>query len=97
MTNQTRMVFDLETSTAMSIADGEYELVATMNDYRTDDWNPTEWTSALSVKVVDGKWDEESVLNASENIMDACGYWGVFVEELEYNFDKGNVELTVGS
>jgi hypothetical protein len=97
MTNQTRMVFDLETSTAMSIADGEYELVATMNDYRTDDWNPTEWTSALTVKVVDGKWDEESVLSASENLMDACGYWGVFVEGLEYNFDKGNVELTVGS
>ena len=34
LSNETRMVFDCETTKAMGIADGEYELRTNMADYR---------------------------------------------------------------
>ena len=29
--------------------------------------------------------------------MDACGYWGVYVEQLDYDYEGDFIELTVGS
>ena len=29
--------------------------------------------------------------------MDACGYHGVYVEQLDYNIENNFIELTVGS
>ena len=97
--NENRMVFDCESKKAMSIPDGEYELRTDMADYRlnTDDFFMMQWASGHKVKVVNGEWDIPSVLKASQHLMDACGYWGVYVEQLEYNYEGDFVELTVGS
>ena len=37
------------------------------------------------------------VLKASQHLMDACGYWGVYVEALDYDYEGDFIELTVGS
>tara|TARA_Y100000389_G_scaffold52751_1_gene48575 strand:- start:889 stop:1212 length:324 start_codon:yes stop_codon:yes gene_type:complete len=97
--NENRMVFDCETTKAMGIADGEYELRTDMADYRldTDDFFTMQWASGHKVKVVNGEWDIDSVLKASQHLMDACGYWGVYVEQLDYNVENDFIELTVGS
>jgi hypothetical protein len=97
--NENRMVFDCETTKAMGIADGEYELRTDMADYRlnTDDFFMMQWASGHKVKVVNGEWDVTSVLKASQHLMDACGYWGVYVEQLDYNVENDFIELTVGS
>tara|TARA_B100000035_G_scaffold178395_1_gene152129 strand:+ start:1199 stop:1522 length:324 start_codon:yes stop_codon:yes gene_type:complete len=97
--NENRMVFDLESKKAMSIPDGEYELRTDMADYRldTDDFFMMQWASGHKVKVVNGEWDIPSVLKASQHLMDACGYWGVYVEQLDYDYEGDFIELTVGS
>jgi len=97
--NENRMVFDCETTKAMGIADGEYELRTDMADYRlnTDDFFMMQWASGHKVKVVNGEWDVPSVLKASQHLMDACGYWGVYVEQLDYDYKGDFIELTVGS
>ena len=97
--NENRMVFDCESKKAMSIPDGEYELRTDMADYRldTDDFFMMQWASGHKVKVVNGEWDIPPVLKASQHLMDACGYWGVYVEQLDYNYEGDFIELTVGS
>ena len=97
--NENRMVFDCESKKAMSISDGEYELRTEMADYRldTDDFITMQWASGHKIKVVNGEWDVPSVLKASQHLMDACGYHGVYVEQLDYNIENNYIELTVGS
>ena len=96
---QTRMVFDCETTKAMGIADGEYELRTNMADYRSesDEFTTLQWATDNKVNVIQGNWDVDSVLKASEHLMDACGYHGVYVEQLDYDVKNNFIELTVGS
>lgn len=93
------MVFDCETTKAMGIADGEYELRTNMADYRSesDEFITLQWATDNKVNVIQGNWDVDSVLKASEHLMDACGYHGVYVEQLDYNIENNFIELTVGS
>jgi len=96
---ETRMVFDCETTKAMGIADGEYELRTNMADYRSesDEFTTLQWATDNKVNVILGHWDVDSVLKASEHLMDACGYHGVYVEQLDFNIENNFIELTVGS
>ncbi len=93
------MVFDCETTKAMGIADGEYELRTNMADYRSesDEFITLQWATDNKVNVIQGQWDVDSVLKASEHLMDSCGYHGVYVEQLDYNIEDNFIELTVGS
>ncbi len=93
------MVFDCETTKAMGIADGEYELRTNMADYRSesDEFITLQWATDNKVNVIQGNWDVDSVLKASEHLMDACGYHGVYVEQLDYDVKNNFIELTVGS
>jgi len=99
LSNETRMVFDCETTKAMGIADGEYELRTNMADYRSesDEFITLQWATDNKVNVIQGNWDVDSVLKASEHLMDSCGYHGVYVEQLDYDVENNFIELTVGS
>ena len=81
LSNETRMVFYCETTKAMGIADGEYELRTNIADYRSesDEFITLQWATDNKVNVIQGNWDVDSVLKASEHLMDACGYHGVYV------------------
>jgi len=95
-----RMVWDLDTTTAMSVADGEYTLrYEALNADAEDnrDWFYYSIESHLPIRVVDGKFDVASVLHTAQHLMDIAGYWGVYVEALDYNYEGEYFELVVGS
>ena len=54
LSNETRMVFDCETTKAMGIADGEYELRTNMADYRSesDEFITLQWATDNKVNVI---------------------------------------------
>ena len=54
-----------------------------------------DYISETSVRVKDGKANLGDVLNASISILEQTGYWGKFIESLD--FDNGHLELSIGS
>ena len=79
--------------------DGRYLLTTEMFDYRKEqspDYTFETWTSPIVVTVENGRINKTEALKAAEDLLDQCGYWGTFLEELEY---KGGTTLnaTFGS
>ena len=79
--------------------DGRYLLTTEMFDYRKEqspDYVFETWTSDIVVEVVDGRINRDQALKAANDLLQQCGYWGTFLEELEY---KGGTTLnaTFGS
>ena len=95
-----RMVWDLDTTAAMGVADGEYALRYEALNAEAEDF--ADWFSYIIeshnlIRVVDGHFDVASVLHTAQHLMDIAGYWGVYVEALDYNYEGEYFELTVGS
>lgn len=74
--------------------DGRYLLTTEMFDYRKEqspDYVFETWTSDIVVEVVDGRINRDQALKAANDLLQQCGYWGTFLEELEY---KGGTTLS---
>ena len=74
--------------------DGRYLLTTEMFDYRKEqspDYVFETWTSDILVTVENGKINKQEALKAADDLLQQCGYWGTFLEELEY---KGGTTLT---
>lgn len=54
-----------------------------------------DYISDSSVRVKDGKANLGDVYNASISILEQTGYWGKFIESLD--FENGHLELSIGS
>ena len=90
--------WDIETDLPEA-PDGRYLLTTEMFDYRKEqrpDYTFETWTSPIVVTVENGRINKTEALKAAEDLLDQCGYWGTFLEELEY---KGGTTLnaTFGS
>ena len=90
--------WDIETD-LIEAPDGRYLLTTEMFDYRKEqspDYVFETWTSPIVVTVENGRINKTEALKAAEDLLDQCGYWGTFLEELEY---KGGTTLnaTFGS
>ena len=90
--------WDIETDLTEA-PDGRYLLTTEMFDYRKEqspDYVFETWTSPKVVTVENGRINKSEDLKAAEDLLDQCGYWGTFLEELEY---KGGTTLnaTFGS
>ena len=90
--------WDIETDLTEA-PDGRYLLTTEMFDYRKEqspDYVFEPWTSPIVVTVENGRINKTEALKAAEDLLDQCGYWGTFLEELEY---KGGTTLnaTFGS
>ena len=90
--------WDIETDLTEA-PDGRYLLTTEMFDYRKEqspDYVFATWTSPIVVTVENGRINKTEALKAAEDLLDQCGYWGTFLEELEY---KGGTTLnaTFGS
>ena len=90
--------WDIETDLTEA-PDGRYLLTTQMFDYRKEqspDYVFETWTSPIVVTVENGRINKTEALKAAEDLLDQCGYWGTFLEELEY---KGGTTLnaTFGS
>ena len=85
--------WDIE-SESTEAPDGRYLLTTEMFDYRKEqspDYVFETWTSDVIVEVVDGKINKDQALKAADDLLAQCGYWGTFLEELEY---KGGTTLS---
>ena len=74
--------------------DGRYLLTTEMFDYRKEqspDYVFETWTSDILVTVENGKINKQEALKAADDLLQQCGYWGTFLEELEY---KGGTTLS---
>ncbi len=90
--------WDIETDLTEA-PDGRYLLTTEMFDYRKEqspDYTFETWTSPIVVTVENGRINKTEALKAADDLLDQCGYWGTFLEELEY---KGGTTLnaTFGS
>lgn len=94
------MIWDMDTTRAMSVADGEYALRYTALDSTSDDhrdWFNYSIESHDKIRVVDGQFDVASVQHTAKHLMEVAGYWGRYIEGLEYNYEGEYFELVVGS
>ena len=94
------MVWELDTTAAMGVADGSYPLRYTALDSSAEDhnaWFEYEIESHDLIRVVGGQFDVASVLHTAKHLMDVSGYHGRYIEALTYNYEGGHFELTVGS
>lgn len=85
--------WDIE-SESTEAPDGRYLLTTEMFDYRKEqspDYVFETWTSDIVVEVVNGRINKDQALRAANDLLQQCGYWGTFLEELEY---KGGTTLT---
>lgn len=85
--------WDIETDLTEA-PDGRYLLTTEMFDYRKDqspDYVFENWTSDILVTVENGRINKTEALKAADDLLQQCGYWGTFLEELEY---KGGTTLT---
>ena len=74
--------------------DGRYLLTTEMFDYRKEqspDYVFETWTSDIVVTVENGRINKTEALRAADDLLQQCGYWGTFLEELEY---KGGTTLS---
>lgn len=74
--------------------DGRYLLTTEMFDYRKEqspDYVFETWTSDIVVTVENGRINKDQALKAADDLLQQCGYWGTFLEELEY---KGGTTLS---
>ena len=90
--------WDIETDLTEA-PDGRYLLTTELFAYRKEqraDYTFETWTSPIVVTVENGRINKTEALKAAEDLLDQCGYWGTFLEELEY---KGGTTLnaTFGS
>lgn len=85
--------WDIETDLTEA-PDGRYLLTTEMFDYRKEqspDYVFENWTSDILVTVENGRINKTEALKAADDLLQQCGYWGTFLEELEY---KGGTTLT---
>ena len=85
--------WDIE-SESTEAPDGRYLVTTEMFDYRKEqspDYVFETWTSDVIVEVVNGKINRDQALRAANDLLQQCGYWGTFLEELEY---KGGTTLS---
>lgn len=85
--------WDMETDLTEA-PDGRYLLTTQMFDYRKEqspDYVFENWTSDILVTVENGRINKSEALKAADDLLQQCGYWGTFLEELEY---KGGTTLT---
>ena len=77
---------------------GDYIISTEMIDYNNKvDAIYKNYQSKTKVKVRDGLLEIDTLLKASSEIANACGYWGQFLEVVEYNPKNRTLNIMIGS
>ena len=85
--------------------DGNYKVRTEMMDYRAAssqssnmrDYVTLVWETELLVKVVNGKIDADSALEAAGHLTSMCGYHGSYVEVFDFDAENNIFVMEVGS
>ena len=92
------VVWELDNN-EFNVADGVYKFRTTMFDYN----NPNAdnvfmiWESELPVEVNQGYMNVDQALAAAAHLIDSCGYWGRFLEEIVYDEASNTFDISIGS
>ena len=79
--------------------DGDYIISTKMMDYKLN-FNVNVWKnykSKTKVEVRDGLLETDSLLKASSEIINDCGYWGIFLERVYYDPKDKTLDVFIGS
>ena len=77
---------------------GDYIISTKMIDYNNKTSNVWKnYQSKTKVEVRGGLLEIDTLLKASSEIIDACGYWGQFLEIVEYNPKNKTLNIMIGS
>ena len=84
-------------SNEFNVPDGEYRFRTTMYDYKRNDDVFLVWESDLPVEVNQGYMCKDSALTAAAHLVDCCGYWGRFLESIEFDEASNTFDISIGS
>ena len=92
------IVWELD-SNEFNVPDGEYRFRATMFDYNNQSADNVFmiWESHLPVSMNEGYMNKTQALDAAAHIIDKCGYWGVFLESIEFDEASNTFDISIGS
>ena len=90
------VVWELD-SNEFNVPDGEYRFRTTAFDYKQDVNVPLVWESDLPVEVNQGYMDRDSALAAAAHLIQSCGYWGRFLEDIRYDPISNTFDISIGS
>ena len=90
------VVWELD-SNEFNVQEGKYQFRTTMFDYKQDVNVPLVWESDLPVEVNQGYMDRDSALAAAAHLIQSCGYWGRFLEDIRYDPISNTFDISIGS
>ena len=91
------MIIDSLKTNRINAPDGDYLILTKMLNYNTDKGSWEDWQSKTKVEVRGGLLETSTLLKATEEVMNDCGYWGKFLEGIEYNPQSKTLNIIMGS
>ena len=92
------VVWELDNN-EFNVADGVYKFRTTMFDYN----NPNAdnvfmvWESELPVSMNEGYMNVDQACAAAAHLIESCGYWGRFLESIEFDEASNTFDISIGS
>ena len=92
------VVWELDNN-EFNVADGVYKFRTTMFDYNNPDADNVfmVWESDLPVTMTQGYMNVDQALAAAAHLIDSCGYWGRFLESIEFDESSNTFDINIGS
>ena len=92
------IVWELD-SNEFNVPDGEYRFRATMFDYNNSNADNVFmiWESDLPVTMTQGYMNVDQACAAAAHLIDSCGYWGRFLEEIVFDESTNTFDIRIGS
>ena len=93
------MIIDCLKTNRINAPDGDYFILTPMMDYKLKTDKPIwkTYKSKTKVEVRGGLLETSTLLKATEEVMNDCGYWGKFLEGIEYNPQSKTLNIIMGS
>ena len=92
------VVWELDNN-EFNVADGVYRFRTTMFDYNNSlaDGVSMIWESELPVTMKQGHMNVDQALAAAAHLIDSCGYWGRFLESIDFDSASNTFDISIGS
>tara|TARA_Y100001963_G_C6753218_1_gene435288 strand:+ start:1217 stop:1498 length:282 start_codon:yes stop_codon:yes gene_type:complete len=93
------MIIDCLKTNRINAPDGDYFILTPMMDYKLKTDKPIwkTYKSKTKVEVRGGLLETGTLIKASSEIIDDCGYWGKYLEQVNYNSKDKTLNIGIGS
>lgn len=92
------VVWELDNN-EFDVADGVYKFRTTMFDYNNPNADGVSmvWESELPVTMTSGHMNVDQACAAAAHLIDSCGYWGRFLESIDFDSESNTFDISIGS